>query len=245
MRRPKLEGNAAFTSTSEEEERTMALRCHVKIKKNPMTAIIDTGTAVSIMTHKLMKKLELDIDEPSQIIIVTANGQRERTLGTIKNVPLIIQGILIKTTFQVIDSTDQTLLLKIDWYKKNKVNVDFENNEMILTSGLDKAIVPVQCVVGKRIRAVTIEDELDEMIEQGLEYEDEEETDSYIVEIEEQEENTNLWNETWEKDSNQSWPDEVETYEEEVNHPKYVLNILYNKDSIFLSIRKGEVMYRM
>ncbi|CAG8736768.1 5231_t:CDS:1, partial [Funneliformis mosseae] len=54
------------------------------------------------------------IDEPSQIIIVTANRQRERALGTIKNVLLIIQGILIKMTFQVIDSTDQTLLLGID-----------------------------------------------------------------------------------------------------------------------------------
>jgi len=74
MRRPKLEENAAFTSIPEEEERTMALRCHIKIKKNPVTAIIDTGAAVSIMTHKLMKKLGLDIDEPSQIIIITANG---------------------------------------------------------------------------------------------------------------------------------------------------------------------------
>src|SRR5215208_6813403 len=88
MRRPKLEENAAFTSIPEEEERTIALSCYIKIKKNPVTAIIDTGTTVSIMTYKLMKKLRLDIDEPSQIIIVTANGQRKRALKTLKNVPL-------------------------------------------------------------------------------------------------------------------------------------------------------------
>ena len=44
MRRPKLEGNAAFTSTPEEEERTMALRYHIKIKKNPV---------LLSLTHKL------------------------------------------------------------------------------------------------------------------------------------------------------------------------------------------------
>src|SRR5215216_2506286 len=162
MRRPKLEGNMAQTNPTEESERTMALRCHVNIKRNSVVAIIDTGAAVSIMTKKLMKKLGLTIQEASQVIIVTANGQRERALGVIKNVPLIIHEILIKTTFQVIESTDKTLLLGIDWCRKNKVNVDFDNNEMLITSGLDKVIVPVQCVVGNRIPTIVFDEEIDQ-----------------------------------------------------------------------------------
>ena len=65
----------AQTNSTDEGERTMALRCHVNIKRNSVVAIIDTGAAVSIMTKKLMKKLGLTIQEASQVIIVTANRQ--------------------------------------------------------------------------------------------------------------------------------------------------------------------------
>ena len=213
----------------------MALRCHVNIKRNSVVAIIDTEATISIMIKKLMNKLGLVIQESSQVIIITANGQRERALGVIKNVPLVIHGILIKTTFQIIESTDETLLLGIDWCKKNKVNVDFDNNEMLITCSLDKAIVLVQCIVGNRIPTIVFDEEIDQLIDEELEYDTEddvEERESFHIGTESYQDDSDSDNET----SSQSWADEVEAYEreilqqDEVKNPKYVLNILYDQD---------------
>ena len=63
---------------------------HIEIKLNFVKAIVDTGAAISIMTKPLMKKLGLKIDSSSKIIIVIANRKKERALGQIHNVPLVI-----------------------------------------------------------------------------------------------------------------------------------------------------------
>ncbi len=68
----------------------IAIQYHVKIKSNPIKAIVDIGAAISIMTKLLMKKLELRINSPSKIIIVIANGKKKRALRQIHNILLVI-----------------------------------------------------------------------------------------------------------------------------------------------------------
>jgi len=58
---------------------------------------------------------------------------------------------------------------------------------MLITCGLDKAIVPVQCVVGKRIQTIVFDEEIDQMIDEELEYDtddDAEERESFHIETE-------------------------------------------------------------
>jgi len=61
--------------------KTTAVQCHIRIKSNPVKAKVDTGTVVSITTRPLMKKLGLIIDLPLKIIVIIANGKKERALG--------------------------------------------------------------------------------------------------------------------------------------------------------------------
>lgn len=122
-----LRHNPQFTRTTEINHmtnvghsgkcQTTAAKYHVRIQGNPIVAILDSRAAVSIITNRLRRKLGLGIDATSKVVVVTANGQKKRALGQIKEVKLIVQGILIPTPLQVIESPDETLLLGTDWFK--------------------------------------------------------------------------------------------------------------------------------
>jgi len=71
------------------------MRCHIRIKGNPVVAILDSGAAVSIITAKLMRKLGLQIQKPSKTIVVTANGNHTKALEIIPNIKITIQNIII------------------------------------------------------------------------------------------------------------------------------------------------------
>jgi len=109
------------------QRKTVAMRCHVNIKGQQVIAVLDSGAAVSIITAKLMRKLGLRIDRDSKTIVVTANGAREKALGTIINVKITLQNIAIPIDLQVIESKDETLLLGTDWFTKARANLDFDN----------------------------------------------------------------------------------------------------------------------
>ena len=111
-------------------KKTTAMRCHIRIKGNPVVAILDSGAAVSIITAKLMRKLGLHIQKPSKTIVVTANENRTKALGIILDVKITIQDIIIPINLQVIESMDETLLFGTDWFNKSRAKLDFENNTL-------------------------------------------------------------------------------------------------------------------
>ncbi len=120
-----------------------AIQCHVRIKSNPVKAIVDTEAAISIITKPLIKKLELRIDSPLKIIVVIANRKKERALGQIHNIPLVIQGILVPVTLQIIDSLNKTLQLGMDWYLMTNAKVDFEYKELKINYKGKRAVAKI------------------------------------------------------------------------------------------------------
>jgi hypothetical protein len=98
-------------SNSEEDVPTTAAKCEFYIGKTPITVVIDSGAAVSIMTKAMMKRLKLNIEGPSDFVILTANGTKVRSLGEIRNLPLVIRGLIVRTHVQVIDSVDDVFIL--------------------------------------------------------------------------------------------------------------------------------------
>ncbi|CAG8709154.1 6692_t:CDS:2, partial [Acaulospora morrowiae] len=95
----------------DQPQRTSTARCNVKIRNKPVVAVLNSGAAVSIMSKKLLTKLRLQISEPSNAVVITANRTRERALGKLKDIALQLGRITVSTDFQVIESTEEMMLL--------------------------------------------------------------------------------------------------------------------------------------
>ena len=80
----------------------------------PVEVILDSEAAACIITTKLATKLKLQPNKSSDILIVTADGQKQRSLGIITEVPLILQGVPFTVNLQLIESPQETLFLGIN-----------------------------------------------------------------------------------------------------------------------------------
>ena len=86
--------------------------------KNPVTAVVDSGATTSIITRPLLKELGYQISDPSNMVIVTANGSRVRALGTVNALPINLKYMIIPTDIHVLESQDKVLILGNDWLRK-------------------------------------------------------------------------------------------------------------------------------
>src|SRR6266487_1623163 len=116
----------------EDSQTTTAARCDIYINNEKLSAVVDSGAATSIMTKKLIDKLGYKINEPSKLTIVTANGSRIRSLGKINRIPLELEGEFIPTTFQVLDSVDDTLILGNDWLRKVQAVLNWKKGTLTI-----------------------------------------------------------------------------------------------------------------
>ncbi|GBC48416.2 retroviral aspartyl protease family protein [Rhizophagus irregularis DAOM 181602=DAOM 197198] len=93
---------------------TTAVKCAVRIKGDPVYAILDSGAAVCVITKSLARKLRLEITKPSNTIVVTADGTRNRALGQIEKVPITFEQHLdnITQVFQALRNANLKIKLK-------------------------------------------------------------------------------------------------------------------------------------
>ena len=128
----------------EDSQTTTAARCDIYINNEKLSAVVDSGAATSIMTKKLMDKLGYKINEPSKLTIVTANGSRIRSLGKINRVPLELEDEFIPTTFQVLDSVDDTLILGNDWLQKVQAVLNWKKGTLTIHGANAPLITPIR-----------------------------------------------------------------------------------------------------
>src|SRR5436305_223409 len=98
-------------TSSEDTPQTTAARCIMKIDGQPVSVVIDSGAAASIITKQLMRKLGYEIDRSSKLVIIAVNGNKTRALGELLDLPLEIKNQQFLHNLQVIDSTDNILIL--------------------------------------------------------------------------------------------------------------------------------------
>src|SRR2546421_5693747 len=77
---------------------TTAMKCKILVGREPVTAVIDSEAAVSIITHSLMKKLGYTPDQPSNLVIAIANSARIKALGEISHLQVSCNYLKILTT---------------------------------------------------------------------------------------------------------------------------------------------------
>src|SRR5207237_4328255 len=99
----------------------------MQIKSQLYQAIIDSGAAVSMIAHSVVKELGLKIEHASNSLIVSAVGTSTRPLGIIRDLPIEIEGARIPITVEVVPATSYSLLLGNDLSKKINANYNWAN----------------------------------------------------------------------------------------------------------------------
>jgi len=129
---------------SSEGKRSSVMRCNAGIEEKIIEAIIDSGAEITAMLRGLMDKLGYEIEGKSNIIIKSANNQRERSLGIIRRVEILLEGEEIITDVEVIENSDELLILGNDWIKENVKNIDIENEEIKIRGRHGTRTIPIE-----------------------------------------------------------------------------------------------------
>src|SRR5437764_7292220 len=143
FRKGKQEENVNYIKSSE-EERSSLMRCNAEVEGKVVEAIIDSGAEVTAMSRRMMEKLGYEIEELSNIIIKSANDQKERSLGIIRRVEILLKGKEVIMDMKVIESSDELLILGSDWIKRNVKNIDIDKEEMQIKGKYRIQVIPIE-----------------------------------------------------------------------------------------------------
>jgi len=158
-------------------------------------AILDTGAASNIISNRLMKELGLKIQKKSNIIFKMANGRKIPSLGQTQG-KLEIQEIEIPVTLQVIDATEETLLLGNEWFSQVKAKINFEEEELRIKGKNDEVVkIPIYYTkeeIEELTEETSEESDIDEYTTEEEETDEEEESEEETDSETEQEEETNF-----------------------------------------------------
>src|SRR5436190_920603 len=127
------EGEANFISSDEDEETTTAAKINLRVNGKVQTAVVDSGAATSIITTAVQKRLGLEITSPSNLMVVTANGARTKSLGIVNNVSLSIGKLKINASFEVLESKDEIFILGNKWLRKVEAKMDYKQSTLTIT----------------------------------------------------------------------------------------------------------------
>ena len=133
-----------FISTTE-KERSSVMRCNAGIEGEIVEAIIDSGAEITAISRRLMERIGYEIEEPSKIIIKSANDQKERSLGRIRKIEIILEGVeIVVPNIEVIENSEELLILGNDWIKKSVKNIDIENDRMKIIGKNEVETIPIK-----------------------------------------------------------------------------------------------------
>ena len=166
MKRKRVEG-LNYLNKSQNVIPTTAMKCDGIIEGLKVQIIIDTGAANSAISEKLADKLGYTADEKSNIILVTANGTKEKSLGKINNIEIYLgQQVKTKANVEIVQSNEEMILLGMDWMRKVRAIISTEDNWMSIKIGNTVSEIPVKFTMN--------DDEEDEEEEYESEYETDE-----------------------------------------------------------------------
>ena len=155
---------------SDEEDSTTAAKITLRINGRAQTGIVDSGAATSIITKALLEKLNFKVDRSSKLIVVTVNGARTKSLEIVSNIPITLGKITVLTSFQVLESKDEILILGNEWLKNNNAMMDWRQSVLTIQEGQKVVRIPV--ALTKTAKVDTWEDSEDEDEEMDIYYSD-------------------------------------------------------------------------
>ncbi|CAG8809742.1 1570_t:CDS:1, partial [Dentiscutata erythropus] len=94
--------------------KTTTLECEVIVNGFRVPATIDSEAATSIISEKTIEQLQYDIEEATNCKIILVNGEKNESLGRIRDFPIEIEGKTIPINVEVMKTEVYHILLGND-----------------------------------------------------------------------------------------------------------------------------------
>jgi predicted aspartyl protease len=151
----------------------MAMKTILNVEREKVKVIIDTGAAMSVITNKLRKELNIPIQKRNNIRFILADGNKVAALGRTK-IEVQVNNKELPIEVEIMDSKEKYIILGNNILKKWNANIDFEEKILEITSNNEKIIIPIEYEKNKMIKSEIIEsDTSDSEIEYTSESEEE------------------------------------------------------------------------
>ncbi|EXX50259.1 ribonuclease H-like domain-containing protein [Rhizophagus irregularis DAOM 181602=DAOM 197198] len=119
------------------------MRTELEVEDQLVSVIIDTGAAVSVITDKLRRRLNILIRGRSKFRCTIANGQKIAALGK-ANITLRYKNELeILKEVEVIESKEENLILGNDIWKLYNMKINFEDHTLEIEEQGEIIMIPV------------------------------------------------------------------------------------------------------
>ena len=173
-------------SSNPNSDKSSALYCEASIKNIKFPLIVDSGSAGSIISLRLLKDLDMEITQASKTVMVNVNGERRRPLGAVTDIPLSIQGLVIPMDAIVTDADSYAAIIGNDWLRKTKANIDYDSNVLTLKWHKHILQVPTECQeMPHHIISIEVPDMESEKEDEEEEEDKDEDDDDEEYEVEE------------------------------------------------------------
>ena len=126
-----------------EEKRTTAMRTELEVEDQLVNVIIDTGAAISVITDKLRRRLNIPMYGKSKFRCTIANGQKIAALGKANITIRYKDELEILKEVEVIESKEKDLILGNDIWKLFNAKINFEEHTLEVEDQGETITIPV------------------------------------------------------------------------------------------------------
>ncbi|EXX54196.1 hypothetical protein RirG_236820 [Rhizophagus irregularis DAOM 197198w] len=118
-----------------------AMKTQFIINDKEIEVVIDSGAAISVITEKLRKELDIPIKGKSNITCTLADGGKIASLGKVNTEIKVYKELVLPVTLDVIDSKQKKMIIGNDLLDKWNANINYK--ERILELENDEEIIDI------------------------------------------------------------------------------------------------------
>ncbi|RGB22124.1 hypothetical protein C1646_678057 [Rhizophagus diaphanus] len=122
----------------------MVMYCDTMIKGKRIPLIIDMGAAGSIVTYQLLNDLEIEIDQPSAIVMINVNEKKKQPLVEILDFLITVGGMTVPINVVVIDAKSYSAIMGNDWLSKVQAQLNYKASTLLFTWQSQEVEIPVE-----------------------------------------------------------------------------------------------------
>ena len=151
--------HSAQSDEDDNEERKTSAYTTCQIEGCVVNAVIDTGAGGCLISKNLLDRLGWQIEKPTKMTFVTADGTTSVPLGKVEDVPVRFGEATIPVDAVVTEATSYDMIIGNTWLHKAKAVIDLNARKMRILHKGRKFEVPLNLERGIRPAMVEESDE--------------------------------------------------------------------------------------